>query len=73
MLTEQLVCVREHAGTWDYSKMVKMLVPRSHIIHIYIKCAVSQLVKSAMEERHMTEVPGGVDNHVARKDEVAKA
>lgn len=61
MLTEQLLCVRERAGTWDYSsKNGEDVGPQgAHIM--YIKCMVSQLVKNAMEEKHIMEVPGGVE------------
>lgn len=61
MLPEQLLCVRENAGAWDYSsENGEDAGPQgAHIM--YIKCMVSQLVKSAMEEKHMMEVPGGVE------------
>ena len=61
MLPEQLLCVREHAGAWDYSsENGEDAGPQgAHIM--YIKCMVSQLLKSAMEEKHMMEAPGGVE------------
>lgn len=74
VLTEQLLCVREHAGTWDYSRMVKMLVPRELTLYI----CIWMYGKSVGEECHGGKTYDGSarwsgGTYVARKDEVKKA